>query len=218
MGLDDLFKSRKEREREEKKKRRKAFRDAENAVDAVKDRIAKLKAERDKSWAEAKQYLADNNRAGAHRCTQSVRACEVMGHQLEKKRWVFEQLITKMELSKTDQEFSNALSAINKVVNIDPDAVAEVMDEIQDQLGEQIDVDKIWDKSHDKEMVGVEGQLADEIPSVDHMMKELEDEVWADVRGKKVADPINESSGGSKVSEQIGEGRKRLKDLLEDDK
>jgi len=43
MALGDLFKSKKERERDEAKKRRKAFREAENAVDVVKDRIGKLK-------------------------------------------------------------------------------------------------------------------------------------------------------------------------------
>ena len=138
--------------------------------------------------------------------------------QLEKKRWVFEQLLTKLEMSKTDQEFSGALSAINTVVQIDPEAVADVLDEVQDKLGEQVDIDKIWNKMHDKEMAGVENQMAEEIPSIEDMMQELEDEAVADVRGNKVADTTSESSGGSKISEEIGEGRKRLKDLLEDDK
>ena len=38
--------------------------------------------------------------------------------KLEMKRWVFEQLLTKLELAKTDQEFVGALAAINTVVQI----------------------------------------------------------------------------------------------------
>jgi hypothetical protein len=41
--------------------------------------------------------------------------------------------------------------------------------------------------------------------------------VVADVRGAKVAEPVSESEGGASLSEQIGEGRKRLNDLLEED-
>ncbi|MEI6394524.1 MAG: hypothetical protein WCT12_25885, partial [Verrucomicrobiota bacterium] len=63
----DLFKSKQEREREVKSKRRKAFREGENAVDAVKDRVKKLKAERDKSWAEARGYLKDGQKSAAQR-------------------------------------------------------------------------------------------------------------------------------------------------------
>jgi len=215
MGLGDLFKSKTEREKEQRKKRRQAFRQAENAIDAVKERVTSLKAERDSSWAEAREYLKAGQKGAAQRSLQSVRASELMGDQLEKKRWVFDQLLTKLEMSKTDQEFSQSLGAINAVVEIDPETVADVLDEVQDKLGEQLDVDKVWNKMFDREMVGVE-KASDTIPSVEDMMKDLEDEVVADVRGSKVVE--SEPSGGSKVSEEIGEGREKLKKLLEDDK
>ena len=88
MSLKDLFKSNKEREREQARKRRKAFREAENSVDAVKDRIKKMKSERDKSWDEARKYLRDGQKSAAQRCLQSVRASEVLMGKLEMKRWV----------------------------------------------------------------------------------------------------------------------------------
>lgn len=215
MGLGDLFKSKAEREKELRKERRRAFRQAENAVDAVKDRVRTLKTERDNSWAEAREYLKAGQKGAAQRSLQSVRANELMVDQLEKKRWVFDQLLTKLEMSKTDQEFSQALGAIDAVVNIDPEAVADVLDEVQDKLGEQLDVDKVWNKMFDREMAGVE-KASDRIPSVEDMMKDLEDEVVADVRGSKVVE--SEASGGSTISEEIGEGREKLKKLLEDDK
>ncbi len=218
MSVSDLFKSKKEREKEERKKRRKAFRDAEKSVDSVKDRINSMKSERDKSWGEARKYLKDGQKGASQRCLQSVRASEMMVNQLEKKRWVFEQLMIKLDLAKTDQEFSGALQAINTVVNIDPEQVADVLDEVQDKLGEQLDVDKLWNNVYEKEMTGIENQETDIIPSVDDMMKNLEDEVVADVRGDKITEKVSKTSGGSKMSDKIGEGRRKLNALLEEDK
>ncbi len=143
MALGDLFKSKKDREKEDQRKRRKAFREAESAVDVVKERVGKFKKERDKAWAEARQYLKDGQKGAAQRCLQTCRAAEMMGAKLEMKRWVFEQLLTKLDLAKTDQEFTASMAAINTVVKIDPEAVADVMGEIEDKLGDQVDTDKI---------------------------------------------------------------------------
>ncbi len=218
MGLCDLFKSKKERERDQAKKRRKAFREAENAVDVVKDRIAKLKKDRDKSWGEARQYLKDGQKAAAQRGLQACRASEMLMSKLEMKRWVFEQLLSKLELAKSDQDFAQALGAINTVVQIDPEAVADVMDEVQDKLGEQVDTDKIWEKVYGKEMEGVENQMTDVIPSIEDMEKQLQDEVAADLGSPLPSMTAAEGEGGTSVKEQIGEGRRKLKDLMEGDK
>jgi len=218
MALGDLFKSKKERERDEAKKRRKAFRDAENAVDVVKDRIGKLKKDRDKAWGEARQYLKDGQKAAAQRGLQACRASEMLMAKLEMKRWVFEQLLSKLELAKSDQDFAQALSAINTVVRIDPEAVADVLDEVQDKLGEQVDTDKIWEKVYGKEMEGVETQMTDVIPSIEDMEKQLQDEVAADLGSPRRIKSTEEGETGPSVKQQIGEGRKRLKDLLEGDK
>ena len=180
MPIGDLFKSKQDRDREAKAKRRKAFREAEGSVDSVKDRIRKLKTERDKSWAEARAYLRDGQKAAANRSLQSVRASEVMMSKLETKRWVFEQLLTKLEMAKTDQEFTKALMAVNEVVKIDPEAVADVLGEIEDKLGDQVDTDKIWEGMHEKEMEGAATSKPDSIPSIDQMLKDLEDEVASD--------------------------------------
>jgi hypothetical protein len=177
MALGDLFKSKQEREQEEKRKRRKAFREAENAVEAVKDRVKKLKKERDQKWAEARDYLKDGQKGAAQRCLQGVRAGEVMMAKLDMKRWVFEQLLTKLDLAKTDQEFTNALAAINTVVQIDPDKVADVMGEVEDKLGDQVDTDKVWEKMHEKEMEGAETAMTDRVPTLEQMMADLQDEV-----------------------------------------
>ena len=184
MAIGDLFRSKEDREREANRKRRKAFREAEGSVDAVKDRVKKLKAERDRSWTDARAYLKDGQKGAAQRSLQSVRASEVMMAKLETKRWVFEQLLTKLEMAKTDQEFAGALGAINEVVKIDPDAVADVMGEVEDKLGEQVSTDKIWEKMHEKEMDGATTALTDRVPTLDQMFKDLEDEVSCDQEGE----------------------------------
>ena len=218
MAMGDLFKSKKERERDEARKRRKAFRDAKNAVYEVKVRIANLKKDRDKAWGEARQSLKDGQKAAAQRCLQMCRGREMLMAKLEMKRWVFEQLLSKLELAKSDQDFARALSAINTVVQIDPEAVADVMDEVQDKLGEQVDTDKIWEKVYGQEMEGVEAQMTDVIPSIEDMEKQLQDEVVADLGSSRPIKAAEEGETGPSVKQQIGEGRKRLKDLLEGDK
>lgn len=216
MALDDLFKSKQERINRDAKKRRKAFREAENAVDVVKERIGRLKKDRDKAWGEARQYLKDGQKAAAQRGLQTVRASELLMSKLEMKRWVFEQLLSKLELAKSDQDFSRALSAINTVVKIDPEAVANVLGEVEDKLGEQVDTDKIWEKMYGKEMAGVETQMTDVIPSTEEMMKQLEDEVAEDIGAARPSQKKTDKESGLK--DQIGEARARLKKLMEEDK
>lgn len=218
MALGDLFKSKKERERDDAKKRRKAFREAENAVDVVKDRIKKLKADRDKSWNEARGYLKDGQKAAAQRCLQTVRASEIMMGKLEMKRWVFEQLLTKLELAKTDQDFSQALNSINTVVQIDPEAVADVLGEVEDKLGEQVDTDKVWEKMYGKEMQGAETQMADVIPSTEDMLKQLTDEVAEEIGAASPSKTKRKTEPKGGVKEQIGEARSRLRKLMEEDR
>ena len=218
MALTDIFKSKKDRDREEAKKRRRAFREAEKAVDTVKDRVTRLKSDRDKSWAEARQYLKDGQKAAAQRGLQACRASEMLISKLEMKRWVFEQLLSKLELAKSDQDFTKSLEAINTVVQIDPEAVADVLDEVQDKIGEQVDTDKIWEKVYGKEMEGVENQMTDVIPSMEEMERQLQDEAAADLESPGIITETGQSETSPGLKEQIGQGRRRLKDLLEGDK
>lgn len=215
--LDDFFKSKAQREKELRVKQRKAKRDAETAIDTVKDRANKLKADRDKAWKEARQYLKDGQKAASQRSLQSCRACEMLMTKLEMKRWVFEQLITKMELSQTDQDFTNALHALNAVIKIDPERVEDVLGEVEDKLGEQVDVDKIWERVYGKEMAGVETKMTDVIPSIEEMEQQLQDEVAEDIGDRKGTRKASEKEDPG-LAEKIGEGRARLRKLMEDDK
>jgi len=57
--------------------------------------------------------------------------------------------------------------------------------------------------------------MTDVIPSIEDMEKQLNDEVAADLGGSRPIQATEESEAGSSVKQRIGEGRKRLKELLD---
>lgn len=218
MAIGDLFKSKAAREREVARKRRQAFRQAERSVDAVGDRIKQLKKTRDKAWAEAIECKKIGNKAGAQRALVSFRASEQMILKLDQKKWTFEQLLIKLDLAKTDLEFAGALNAINLVVNIDPEEVASVLDDVQDKLGEQVDVDRYWDKAHEKETEGVIEAESDMIPSMEDLETQLDAEAAVEISGGRRVLGDEVSGTTPSIKQQIGAGRERLNKLISDDK
>ena len=174
FGLIETEKEKKVRIRKEK---RQAFRKAESSIDDMKLKVKTLQKERDKSWQEARQYLKDGQKAAAQRCLQNVRANEVLMDRLEKKRWLSEKFITDLEAAESDTDLAKAMSAVNAVVDVDPDLTTDILDSVQEKLNDQSDIEKLWNKAHEKQMEGVENLLEDEIPSVDSMMIELSDEI-----------------------------------------
>lgn len=205
-----LFMSREGRRKQDRSERRKAFREAERAVENVKDRIKQMQRESDKQWNEARDALKSGQKAAAQRLLTSYRAAQVLTTKLEQKRWVFEQYLTKMEMARSDQEFSEALGGLNKVVQIDPEKVADVFENAQDILGEQIDADRFWDKLYRKEMEGAEGNMEDYIPSIEEMQTQLEQEAAVEVGGA-TAGRVD-----SELDKRIGAGRERVSKLLDD--
>lgn len=209
MSLN-LFKSKKERERDERRDRRHAFRQAENAIDDVKDRVKSMEKESKKQWDTAREALKSGQKAAAQRALTSYRASQVLSTKLEQKRWVFEQYMTKMQAAQTDNQFAAALGALNQVIKIDPERVADVFDSAQDILGEQVDADRFWDKLYGKEMEGATGALEDHIPSMAELSGQLEQEVAAEVGGATAP-----ASASQAIDGRLAAGQERVKKLLE---
>ena len=208
MPLFTLFMSKKERERQARRERRHAFRDAENAVDAVKEQQKRLEKEAQKHLEAVRAAKKAGEKAAANRALVSYRAALTLAMKLEQKRWVFEQYLVKMETAQSDEQFASALAAINKVVHIDPDRVADVFDASQELLGEQLDADKFWNKLYDKEMAGAEGSLEDYIPSMEELDKQTDEEVAAEIGGAPAA-------AGHDIDASLAAGRERVKRILE---
>lgn len=203
-----LFKSRQERAREERRTQRQAFRQAENAIDDVKDRIKAMEKESRKQWDQAREAAKAGDKASAQRMLISFRANQVLMTKLEQKRWVFEQYFTKLQAAQSDQQFSNALGAINKVIKIDPDKVADVFEASQDLLGEQVDTDRFWNRLYEKETEGASGALEDRIPSLEDLSKQLESEAGAEIGG-------GAQNAGAELDARLKSGQDRVKKLLD---
>ena len=207
--MSALFMSKDGRRKQERRERRKAFRQAENAVDGVKDRISEMDREATKQWTAAREALKGGQKATAQRLLTGWRAAQVMMTKLEQKRWVFEQYLSKMQMAQSDQEFAGALEALNKVVKIDPEKVADVFEASQDILGEQVDADRFWERLYDKEMDGAVGALEDRLPSIDELSQQLEQEAAAEVGGG-TAESVNAA-----LDDRVKSGQDRVKTLLD---
>lgn len=202
-----FIKTKKEKEREARKDRRRAYRQAENAVQDVKDRVTRMEKDAGSDWQKAREALKEGRQAAAQRALTSYRAAQVLMIKLEQKRWVFEQYLMKMETAGTDAEFATALAAVNKVTEINPERVEDVFDTASELLGEQQDADRFWSTLYDKEMEGAAGNLEDRIPSLDELTKALEQETAAEIAGtgaKTVSAIEGRISGGQeKVREML---------------
>lgn len=178
-----IFKSKKEKEREARKARRQALRHAEGAVDEVTERAKRMEKEANADWERAKEATKEGHGAAAQRALTSYRAAQVLITKLEQKKWVFKQVLMKLETAGTDAEFAKALAAVNRVTEINPDLVEDVFDEASELLGEAADTDKFWAQMYGKEVEGASGALEDHIPSMADLEKSLQEEVAGKVVG-----------------------------------
>ena len=204
--------SKRERRKKAKRNRRRAFREAENSVSEVKDRIQTMEKDAGKEWDKAREALKAGQEAAAQRALKGFRAAQVLMTKLEQKRWVFEQYMTKMQMAQSDQEFAQALEGVNKVIKIDPERVADVFEASQEVLGEQLDADRFWERLYESEMDGATGSLEDHIPSMDDLHRQLTQEAAVEVGGD-TTDRIS-----SELEERIKSGQERVKKLLDDEK
>ena len=172
-----FFKSKKEKEREERRERRHALRRAETTVEEVNERIKRMEKEADAEWERAKAAMSEGRQAAAQRALTSYRAAQVMITKLEQKKWVFKQVLMKLETAGTDAEFAKALGMMNKVTDINVELVEDVFDEAGDLLAEAGDTDKFWSQMYGKEVEGSKGALKDHIPSMEDLEKTLQEEV-----------------------------------------
>ena len=178
-----FFKTKKEREREERRERRHALRRAESTVDEVDERIKRREKDAEAEWARAKAAAAEGRQAAAQRALTSYRAAQVMVTKLEQKKWVFKQVLMKLETAGTDAEFAKALGMMNKVTDINVDLVEDVFDEAGDLLAEAGDTDKFWSQMYGREVEGSTGALKDHIPSMEELEKTLQEEVAGKISG-----------------------------------
>jgi hypothetical protein len=178
-----FFKTAKEKESAERREKRHALRRAEGVIDDVVERIKKMEKDSDAEWARAKEAAKEGKQAAAQRALTSYRSAQVLITKLEQKKWVFKQVLMKLETAGTDADFAKALGMMNKVVNINPELVEDVFDEAGDLLAESGDTDKFWAQMYGKEVEGSKVALQDHIPSMEDLEKTLQEEVAGKITG-----------------------------------
>lgn len=178
-----FFKTGKEKERAERREKRHALRKAEGAIDEVVERIKRMEKDADAEWERAREATKEGKQAAAQRALTSYRSAQVLITKLEQKKWVFKQVLMKLETAGTDAEFANALAAVNKVTNINVEMVEDVFDEAGDLLAEAGDTDKFWAQMYGKEVEGSKDALKDHIPSMEDLEKTLQEEVAGKITG-----------------------------------
>jgi hypothetical protein len=209
--MSNLFRSKKARERDERRDRRKAFRQAENALDYVKERQRSLEREADTQWTAAREATKAGEKEKTRRALTSYRGTQVMLTRIEQKRWVFEQYLNKMEMARTDQEFTAALNRVNLVTKVDPEATADVFEASQELLGEQADSDRFWERLYEKESGGAASKLEEHFPSMDELDKQLEEEAALEVGSGQVG-------AESALNERLQASQDRVNKLLDQGK
>ena len=110
-----FFRGKKEKERAERREKRHALRKAEGAIDEVTERIKRMEKDAESEWERAKEATREGKQAAAQRALTSYRAAQVLITKLEQKKWVFKQVLMKLETAGTDAEFAKALGMMNKV-------------------------------------------------------------------------------------------------------
>ncbi len=178
-----LFRGKKEKERAERREKRHALRRAEGAIDEVVERIKRMEKDAEAEWERAREAAKEGKQAAAQRALTSYRSAQVLITKLEQKKWVFKQILMKLETAGTDSEFANALAAVNKVTNINVEMVEDVFDEAGDLLAEAGDTDKFWSQMYGKEVEGSHDALKDHIPSMEDLEKTLQEEVAGKITG-----------------------------------
>ena len=178
-----FFRGKKEKERAERREKRHALRRAEGAIDEVVERIKRMEKDAEAEWERAREAAKEGKQAAAQRALTSYRSAQVLITKLEQKKWVFKQILMKLETAGTDSEFANALAAVNKVTNINVEMVEDVFDEAGDLLAEAGDTDKFWSQMYGKEVEGSHDALKDHIPSMEDLEKTLQEEVASKITG-----------------------------------
>lgn len=206
MGM--LFKSRKERERSARKDRRQALRHAENALEDVRAEVRKREAAAEREWTRAREALQSGQKDAAQSRLKAYRHTRLLTARLEQKRWVFEQFFSQLQLVETDQSFTHALDALNRLVRIDPEKVESVIDATTDLLAEQSDADQVWERVGRRMAEHSADAPHDETPPLEELEKQLAEEAAVELGG-------GPARVAGELDARLRSGQERVKNLLD---
>lgn len=184
MGLfSGFFTSEEDRKRDAARRQRRAINKAEDAIDTVNSSIAELKKEEIKEWEKAKKAAAAGRKGDAILALKRFRGFEVHIYQLEKRKWVFENYLTRLKMATINDVFRDAMAELNEAIQIDVDLVTDSIDDMNEDLTDVTALDKAWEKNFEKNMNGLSVQETDIIPDIDSLFQALQGEVAINIGG-----------------------------------
>lgn len=209
MGFADLFKSTKEREREARREKRRAERQVERGLENMGERIKKLMQDRDKVWAKAREYLQAGRKLDAQRLLNQYKHLGVLINSLDRKQMFLQGKLNTLAMAGDAISITESLKGFGKLLKVDPEEIADNIEDIEEVEGEIGEVDKIFDKAADRDdaKIAEEAAKQGEMAVDDDLMAALEREAAADVLGGKVTEE-------AKSADDINAGRDRLRALL----
>ncbi|MBQ9771812.1 MAG: Snf7 family protein [Lentisphaeria bacterium] len=184
MGWFDFLKSSKDIEREQQATVRSNERAVDKSVDKLSDRIDALEKEKSKLWQAAKMKAAQGLKQDAARLLQQYKAKEVMLARLSRQVSFIQTKQTDIQVAAEMTQAAKALEGMAKAANLDPNAMTDTMDTIEDTSSVVSDlnktVDRVMLKDEEKQARMYEEQSA-YIDGDDDLMAVLEAEVAGDM-------------------------------------
>ena len=147
MGLFDCFKSREEREREQRRERRRNERKVEQDIEKFDDAIAKLTEERTKVWNQARELLKSGRKAEAQRTLLFYKKYDIAINKLEKQKVFLKSQALQVSTAGNVNTTLNDIKTMAADHDIDPDKLAESLDDVEMIAEDILDSDKIMNKA-----------------------------------------------------------------------
>ncbi|MBR6437338.1 MAG: hypothetical protein IKS45_12605, partial [Thermoguttaceae bacterium] len=120
---------------------------------------------------------------------------EILIYNLKKRQLYFQNCITRMETADITQTMVAALEEFNKVMEIDVNAISNVIDDLEMSNVDLDEMDSIMNTAFERETAGMEMKETENFPGVESLFDKLQGEAALEIGGgaKDIA-PMSKSS------------------------
>ena len=222
MGIfDGLFTSAADEAKTKRTRQRKAVRAEERVIENLQDKSRMLEKERTKLWNTAREQMISGQKAAAASTLKIYKSKLVMGERVEKQLLLSQHHLDSITTAGDMQQISGTLAELATVMNIDPDAVQDSIDTVDDKTADVQDVVKIIDQAFNRDMAKLDrdaeqGSEESEDALMTALMNEVNGSLSVPGGLSSVAD--TPASAEKSAPADINAGRDTLKKLLDGNK
>ena len=222
MGIfDGLFTSAADEAKIKRTRQRKAVRAVERVIENLQDKSRMLEKERTKLWNTAREQMISGQKAAAASTLKIYKSKLVLGERVEKQLLLSQHHLDSITTAGDMQQISGTLAELATVMNIDPDAVQDSIDTVDDKTADVQDVVKIIDQAFNRDMAKLDrdaeqGSEESEDALMTALMNEVNGSLSVPGGLSSVAD--TPASAEKSAPADINAGRDTLKKLLDGNK